>query len=72
MSGEERPISPEWIERVIPAGPGRAVVDLFQGAGTLRPGQVIYDFGQKYRVEMVLARETPYSGGRVLTTLLRE
>jgi len=70
VSEEERPLSPEWIERVIPAGPGRAVVDLFRGAGTLRPGQVIHDFDQMYRVDMVLVRETPGSGGRVLTTLV--
>lgn len=70
MSEAAPPILPEWIERVIPTGPDRAVIDLFRGVGTPGTGRLIQDFDQTYRVEMVLISETPCSGGRVLTRVV--
>ena len=58
------------IERVIPAGPGRAVLDLFLGSGPVGIGTLIRDLHDLYRVDMVLVRETVSNGARVLATVL--
>jgi len=62
-------ISPEAIERVIPAGTGRVVIDLFQGTGTPTCGTLIHDFCDTYRVDLVLVFQTTHNGARVLATL---
>jgi len=58
------------IERVIPAGPGRAVLDLFPGSGPVGISTLIRDLHDLYRVDMVLVRETVRSGARVLATMV--
>ena len=58
------------IERVIPAGPGRAVLDLFLGSGPVVISTLIRDLHDLYRVDMVLVRETVNSGARVLATVV--
>ena len=63
-------IDPCDIERVIPAGPGRAVLDLFPGSGPVEIGTLIRDLHDLYRVDMVLVRETVSSGARVLATVV--
>ncbi len=63
-------IDPCDIERVIPAGVGRAVLDLFIGSGPVGIGTLIRDLYDLYRVDMVLVRETVRSGARVLATVV--
>ena len=62
-------LSPEAIERVIPAGVGRVVIDLFQGTGTPTCGSLIHDFCDTYQIDLVLILQTTHSGSRVLATL---
>ncbi|ULH17139.1 hypothetical protein MF271_18585 (plasmid) [Deinococcus sp. KNUC1210] len=71
---QAQPMTPslgaEHIERVIPAGRERVVIDLFRGAGPLSCGLLIHDFEQTYRIERILVCETPYCGARVAATAL--
>lgn len=65
-----RDLDPCDIERVIPAGPARAVLDLFMGSGPVGIGTLIQDLHDLYRVDMVLVRETVSNGARVLATVV--
>ena len=57
-----RRLGADSIERVVPAGKDRVVIDLFQGAGPLPCGTLIHDFEETYRVERMLVCETPDTG----------
>ncbi|WP_189091694.1 hypothetical protein [Deinococcus ruber] len=65
-----RALGADHIERVVPAGRERVVIDLFRGAGVLSCGLLIHDFEQTYRIDRILVRETPYCGARVAATAL--
>ena len=66
---EQRRLEPGHIERLLPAGPNLAVIDLFHGAGDVGVGATIHDFQSAYRVVMVLVFETPAAGARLLAEL---
>ena len=65
----QRHLDPGHIERLLPAGPNLAVIDLFHGAGNVSVGATIHDFHGEYRVVMVLVFETPAAGARLLAEL---
>ncbi|GGJ69601.1 hypothetical protein [Deinococcus aquiradiocola] len=61
-------IEVDLIAHVEPAGRERAVIDLFLEAGTPPPGTEILDVLDRFRVDLILIRQTPRSGARVLAT----
>lgn len=65
----QRHLEPGHIERLLPAGPNLAVIDLFHGAGNVSVGATIHDFHGDFRVVMVLVFETPGAGARLLAEL---
>jgi hypothetical protein len=65
----QRHLDPGNIERLMPAGPNLAVIDLFHGVGNVGVGATIHDFQDDYRVVMVLVFETPAAGARLLAEL---